>query len=253
MLRRSGLETVSVATSAPPARSATFELDRAATGEGSARVAHPAASAANTDLDPQPLALGHRAVDRARARPPPPRPRAARRAAPLRARAARRSGPTPAAAPPASAGSSSPASWRRGFGPAPRPRWRSSRARPARPPAAISATVGQARGGSSPRRPRRREPPRPDLLGHVRQERREQAQEHAQREMQRRDRRPPLRRVALGVRAHLHQLDVVVAEAPEQLLGRLQRQRVVELVERRGRARHQAAQIGDEREVELVR
>ncbi len=86
----------------------------------------------------------------------------------------------------------------------------------------------------------RREPPRPHLFGHVGQERREQTQEDAQPEMQRRGRRPALRRVALVVGAHLHQLDEVVAEAPEQLLGRLQRQRVVELVERGRRARDQS-------------
>ena len=69
--------------------------------------------------------------------------------------------------------------------------------------------------------------------------------------MQRRGRRPPLRRVALVVGADLHQLDEVVAEPPEQLFGGLERQRIVELVERGRHARDQSAQLGDEREIEL--
>ena len=80
-------------------------------------------------------------------------------------------------------------------------------------------------------------PPRPDLLGHVGQERREQPQLDVA------GRRPGspwprrCRAAVLGVRPLLDQLEVVVAELPEELLGDLERGGVVVGLERVGRAR----------------
>ena len=84
-------------------------------------------------------------------------------------------------------------------------------------------------------------PPRPDFLGHERQERREAAA--AARTAPPTARRWPTPAPAgalLAVAAPLHELEVVVAEAPEERLGALQHARVVVAVERLGR-------LGDER------
>ena len=59
-------------------------------------------------------------------------------------------------------------------------------------------------------------------------------------------------RVAVAVGADLDQLEVVVAEAPEERLGALERPGVVEGVERRGGVVDQRGQIGEHRPVERL-
>ena len=78
-------------------------------------------------------------------------------------------------------------------------------------------------------------PPRPHLFGHERQERREQPQQRRERDAQRDRGRARVGVADLAVRAALHQLDVVVAEPPEEPLGALERPGVVVRVERGGR------------------
>ena len=73
-------------------------------------------------------------------------------------------------------------------------------------------------------------PPRPDLLGHVREEGREQPEQGREREPERRDRRSPV--AAVG--AALHELEVVVGEAPEEAFGHLERAGVLVALERAG-------------------
>ncbi len=73
---------------------------------------------------------------------------------------------------------------------------------------------------------------RPDLFGHERQHRGEQPQLHREREGERGLRRRGRLRAAAAVGAVLDQLDVVVAERPEERLGELERAGVVVVVER---------------------
>ena len=100
--------------------------------------------------------------------------------------------------------------------------------------------VGGGRGAEvGGRRPRRAVdrallPPRPDLLGDVGQERREQPQLDLQRERQGGPGRRGGGAAVLVVRPLLDQLEVVVAELPEEPLGHLERGRVVVGLERLG-------------------
>ena len=104
------------------------------------------------------------------------------------------------------------------------------------PSAGSSAAVGHEARCTEPGLP-----PRPDLLGDERQHRREQPQLHRERERQRRLRglAPP---ASDAVGPRLHQLDVVVAERPEERLRDLERPRVVERLERGGRLVDDAGQ-----------
>ena len=74
-------------------------------------------------------------------------------------------------------------------------------------------------------------PPRPHLFGDERQVRREQSQQACRGRAPARSVPTRHRVVAGAVGALLHQLDVVVAEAPEEPLGPFQRTRVVVAVE----------------------
>src|SRR6266540_4779511 len=77
-------------------------------------------------------------------------------------------------------------------------------------------------------------PPRPDLLGHVGQERPEHTKEHGQGGAQRRHGRCGRVRAARPVRPSLDQLQIVVAEAPEEALGHLEGPSMVVRGERAG-------------------
>jgi hypothetical protein len=97
-------------------------------------------------------------------------------------------------------------------------RWRASDAR-ASASAAVSRSISPCVGpGGGVHRARL--PPRPDFLGGKRQVRREQAQHDRERAQQRArwPSRPP--RAVVAVAARLHHLEVVVAERPEERLGR---------------------------------
>jgi hypothetical protein len=102
-------------------------------------------------------------------------------------------------------------------------------------------------------------PPRPDLFGDERQERRKQAQQHRQRRAQRCVGRRRTVGPLLAIAAPFHQLEVVVAEPPEERLGALQRARVVVLLERlrrfvderRERAQHRAIDFRRNRALRL--
>ena len=90
-------------------------------------------------------------------------------------------------------------------------------------------------------------PPRPHLFGHERHVRREQSQQRVERERQ----APrPMRRHPTAVGAALDQLEVVVAEAPEEPLGPLERARVVVALERRRRVVDQRGEAREHRAVE---
>src|SRR6185295_12517226 len=118
----------------------------------------------------------------------------------------------------------------------------------------------EVRGGR-PRRPvdaaghpGGREPPRPRLFGHVRQERREEPQEDVQAELQRGHRGAAPLGILLAARARLHQLHVRVGEAvPEEALDEIERGRVLERVEGRRRLLHGLAQPEEEAQVEIAR
>ncbi len=115
MLRRSGLETVRVATSAPPARRDEIEHDRCRDRRGRrAAVAHPAISCASTTSTPSrsPSATEPSASSSAPSSTAPARSTSGEHRLERALRLAR--SPHPAAWSPASAGSSSPASWCRG-------------------------------------------------------------------------------------------------------------------------------------------
>ena len=94
------------------------------------------------------------------------------------------------------------------------------------------------------RRPRRamngaRPPPRPHFFGHERQKRREQPQQHRQRRGQRALADAASSGFAeVAVAARLHQLEIVVAERPEELLGRARARGVVVVLEVRRREVH---------------
>ncbi len=93
-----------------------------------------------------------------------------------------------------------------------------------------------------------REHPGPDLVGHVRQDRREEPQQHAEPEAE------PGDRGAAGVVAGavLHELEVGVGEVvPEERLGLLQRVRVVEGLEGLRHPRDELAEPLDEGAIEL--
>ena len=62
-----------------------------------------------------------------------------------------------------------------------------------------------------------------------------------------------LRVARAAVRAALHELDVVVAERPEEPLGALERTRVVERLERGGRVVDEVGERGEQRPVERRR
>ena len=97
------------------------------------------------------------------------------------------------------------------------------------------------------------ERPAPDLLGDERDERREQPEQDVEPEPQGRDRAGAPGGVAVATCAGLGELEVGVGEPrPEELLGVLERLRVVELVEARGGALDEGAQLGDERAIELA-
>src|SRR5206468_3088860 len=70
-------------------------------------------------------------------------------------------------------------------------------------------------------------PPRPHFLGHEWQEGREQAKHHRERRQQRGIRRAGTLWTLFAVATPFHQLEVIVAKAPEEGLGPLQDPRVV--------------------------
>src|SRR5690606_31363285 len=94
-------------------------------------------------------------------------------------------------------------------------------------------------------------PPGPDLLAGERQERRQEAVEGGQRSVERRTGRRGAGALAL-VRAALHEREVVVAEAPEEVLGALEGAGPVEVLERRGGLVDELCQRGEHRTVERL-
>ena len=93
-------------------------------------------------------------------------------------------------------------------------------------------------------------PPRPDLLGDVGQERREQPQLDVQRDRERGPGRVGRGAAVVVVGALLDQLEVVVAELPEELLGDLERGGVVVGVERLGGPAHDDLEPAEQRAVD---
>jgi hypothetical protein len=91
-------------------------------------------------------------------------------------------------------------------------------------------------------------PPRPDLLGHVREEGCEQPKDGREGEPERRDRRSPV--AAVG--AALHELEVVVGEAPEEALGHLERARVLVAIECAGRLVYRLGEPFQHRPVQRI-
>ena len=101
---------------------------------------------------------------------------------------------------------------------------------PPSPAGRAPSTVGQARAVH-----RALVPPRPDLLGDVGQQRREQPQHHVEGDAQGRPRGRGLRLALAAVGTVLDQLEVVVAEGPEERLADLERAGVVPGLEARRR------------------
>ena len=93
-------------------------------------------------------------------------------------------------------------------------------------------------------------PPRPDLFGDERKVRREETQQRVERERERGLRRPRRLGAHRAVGALLHQLEVVVAETPEEPFGVLERAGVVVGVERVRRFVDQLAQEVEQRLVD---
>jgi hypothetical protein len=89
-------------------------------------------------------------------------------------------------------------------------------------------------------------PPRPHLFGDERKDRCEQPQQRRERELQRRaaDCCPPASSVAVST-SGLDELDVVVAEAPEESLGAFERAGVVVRIERGGAFGDDASELGE--------
>ena len=96
-------------------------------------------------------------------------------------------------------------------------------------------------------------PPRPDFFGDERQERREEPQHHRQRRGQRGVRRAGAVGALFAVAPALHELEIVVAEPPEECLGPLQHARVVVGVERASGLHDQCRQIPDHRAIDRSR
>ena len=141
-------------------------------------------------------------------------------------------------------GRSWPGSPRRGR--PPRPRRRRRRRRPAAG-AANSASAGQGARWTLAADPRPAEPrPRPDLLGHVGEEGREEPQEDvlsASRRVARAEPRPA--GIVLGPAARLHHLHVGVGEAaPEEALDGVEGGRVLEGLHGLGGPGHRLPQAG---------
>src|SRR5947207_9176935 len=96
-------------------------------------------------------------------------------------------------------------------------------------------------------------PPRPHLFGHERQVRCEQSKQCRKRELERATSRQGADVVAGAIGTLLHELDVIVAEAPEELLGPLQSARVVVSLERAARVLDQVYKRSEHRPVEFGR
>ena len=116
------------------------------------------------------------------------------------------------------------------------------------PSTGSSATVGHAARWTEPSCHQR-----PDLLGDEGQERGEQPLQRRQRQLERGPRRGLARRVGVAVGPLLDQLEVVVAERPEERLGALERPGVVVAVERLGGLGDEAPQRGQHGQVERLR
>ncbi len=107
-------------------------------------------------------------------------------------------------------------------------------------------------------RPRRlvhgsRLPPGPDLLGRKRQKRREQTQEHRQGREQRGVGRGGRRLAVIAIAPRLHELEIVVAERPEERLGALEHASVLIVLQIVGRLAHEPREVSQQSAIDAAR